>query len=108
MVPELVRRSAPMAPVAARLMVGGMMIVHRSVIDSGEGIAPDEIHRIFDRFYRGRNARGDGSGLGTGDRSSHRTSLWRRCRRVQRARAGNELHTGAPDRHGVTPHRNEP
>jgi len=35
------------------------------VKDTGEGIAPDDLPHVFDRFYRGRNAReGSGSGLG--------------------------------------------
>lgn len=35
-----------------------------TVIDSGPGIAEDEINRIFERFYRGRRSDGEGSGLG--------------------------------------------
>lgn len=41
--------------------------VYLDVSDNGVGIAADELPRIFDRFYRGRNMRGDsnsGSGLG--------------------------------------------
>ena len=34
------------------------------VSDSGPGIAEDEREAVFDRFARGRTARGDGSGLG--------------------------------------------
>ncbi|HEY2019651.1 ATP-binding protein [Paraburkholderia sp.] len=34
------------------------------VVDSGSGIAPAELDRVFDRFYRGEGAKGEGSGLG--------------------------------------------
>ena len=35
------------------------------VIDSGEGVAPDELPKLFDRFYRGRATHGKpGAGLG--------------------------------------------
>jgi signal transduction histidine kinase len=34
------------------------------VRDSGSGIDPEELPNIFDRFYRGRNAEAEGSGLG--------------------------------------------
>jgi two-component system sensor histidine kinase KdpD len=37
-----------------------------TVIDQGPGISPDEIERIFDKFYRGRRGRdkADGTGMG--------------------------------------------
>ena len=36
----------------------------------GTGIAPDELDRVFDRFYRGTGAQGSGSGLGLAIASS--------------------------------------
>lgn len=35
-----------------------------TVRDSGPGIAPDEAARVFDEGYRGKNASGEGSGIG--------------------------------------------
>lgn len=35
-----------------------------SVSDTGSGIAPDELARVFDRFFRGRGVRARGSGIG--------------------------------------------
>lgn len=43
--------------------------VHVSVIDTGVGIGPDEVNRVFDRLYRGRSADAgptDARGLGLG------------------------------------------
>jgi signal transduction histidine kinase len=34
-----------------------------AVADAGEGIAPEDVGRIFDRFYKGEASRGSGLGL---------------------------------------------
>ena len=38
--------------------------VRISIVDSGPGITPDDLPRIFERFYRAKHAPGDGYGLG--------------------------------------------
>jgi signal transduction histidine kinase len=38
--------------------------VRIDVGDAGQGIPPEELSRIFDRFYRGQGIRARGSGLG--------------------------------------------
>jgi two-component system OmpR family sensor kinase len=40
------------------------------VVDTGTGIAPDELDRVSDRCYRGSGAQGSGSGLGLAIASS--------------------------------------
>lgn len=50
--------------IAIRVLTRGDNSVEWIVEDSGPGIAQDEMVRIFDRFYRGRDARHAGSGLG--------------------------------------------
>jgi signal transduction histidine kinase len=55
--------------VASQVGGGGQPSGVESVLvrvkDTGEGIAPDDLSHVFDRFYRGKNAReGSGSGLG--------------------------------------------
>ena len=50
--------------VSAEALAGGVRLV---VADTGEGIAPEDLARVFDRFYRGDKARArgrGGSGLG--------------------------------------------
>jgi two-component system sensor histidine kinase KdpD len=49
--------------VAVRASVAGARLQLR-VTDHGPGIAPGELERIFEPFYRSRDATGRGSGLG--------------------------------------------
>ncbi len=48
--------------VVSALRDGGEVRV--SVADSGPGIAPDDLPRIFERYYRGQRHEGEGLGLG--------------------------------------------
>jgi signal transduction histidine kinase len=58
------RHTPPGGIVAVEVAAGPEGLLVR-VKDTGEGIAPEDLPRVFDRFYRGRNAReGGGSGLG--------------------------------------------
>ena len=55
------------APVTIRLAPGGDAMVELSVADEGEGIAPEHIPRLTERFYRvdsGRSRAMGGTGLG--------------------------------------------
>jgi len=38
--------------------------VHIEIVDRGQGIPPDEISRVFEKFYRGKGAQPHGTGLG--------------------------------------------
>ena len=63
LVENAVRYSTNGAPVAVRADASGGR-VHVRVTDHGPGIAPDELERIFEPFYRAPEAVGRGSGLG--------------------------------------------
>ncbi len=63
LISNALKHSDPAGPV--RLTASGSGgEVRVSISDRGPGIAADDLARIFDRFYRGRGARGDGLGLG--------------------------------------------
>jgi two-component system sensor histidine kinase MprB len=60
LIDNAVKYSPPGEPVEVRLRAGEL-----SVRDHGPGIAPEDLPYVFDRFYRGAEARGrPGSGLG--------------------------------------------
>jgi signal transduction histidine kinase len=65
------------------------------VQDSGPGILPEDLPHIFERFYRGRNATGPGSGLGLSIVSSlvqaHGGKVWAENEQDQGARFIVEL-----------------
>jgi two-component system, OmpR family, sensor histidine kinase MprB len=64
LVRNAVQVSAPAGTVAVTLAAAGPEL-GLTVLDSGPGLAPDELPRVFDRFFRGAAARArQGSGLG--------------------------------------------
>ncbi len=58
-----VRHTPPGGIVAASVQLN-TNTVDIVVRDTGEGIAPDELPHVWERFYRAKNASGSGSGLG--------------------------------------------
>lgn len=53
-------------PAGGRIVVSvadGREAVTITVRDSGQGMTPDEVSRMFDRFYKGSTSRGSGLGL---------------------------------------------
>jgi two-component system sensor histidine kinase KdpD len=63
LVENAIRHSTNGAPVAVRASMAGARLQLR-VTDRGPGIAPGELERIFEPFYRAPGASGRGSGLG--------------------------------------------
>lgn len=64
---NLLANAVKFTPAGGRIEAGAEGIGERArffVRDTGEGIHPDDCGRIFDRFYRGKNARLEGAGLG--------------------------------------------
>ncbi|HOD76201.1 MAG TPA: sensor histidine kinase, partial [Syntrophorhabdaceae bacterium] len=74
--------------VDVRLSRDGSNRIALTVSDSGMGISPEDLPRIFDRFYRGDRSRSE-AGLGLG------LSL---ARAIARAHGGDITVTSIPDR----------
>ena len=59
---EAVEVEAPLAVIQATLQPGSY--VRLMVRDTGQGMAPDVVERIFEPYFSRRSPRGDGSGIG--------------------------------------------
>jgi signal transduction histidine kinase len=66
-----------------------------SVADTGEGISPEALPHVFERFYRSDPARGDGSGFGLG------LSIAQAIARAHRTRITVESAPGAGARFSI-------
>lgn len=67
LVRNLVDNAIRYTPAGGRVVVSVDSVGDRAtltVADSGPGIPPDEREQVFERFYRGRESAGSGSGLG--------------------------------------------
>jgi signal transduction histidine kinase len=51
-------------PISLRVAPAGTRRVRLEVIDEGSGVHPDDVPRIFEKFWRGRNGNGNGNGGG--------------------------------------------
>jgi signal transduction histidine kinase len=63
LVDNAIRHSPDRGEVSVRVRVEGTEAT-LTVDDTGPGIRPDELDRVFDRFYRASGAQGEGTGLG--------------------------------------------
>ena len=64
---NLLDNALKFTPQGGEIEISGEQTPESNVIwvrDTGIGILPEELPKIFDRFYRGRRANRDGSGLG--------------------------------------------
>jgi signal transduction histidine kinase len=66
-VSNLLDNALKFTPKGGEIVIGGEQVQGSKMLwvrDNGIGITPDELPRIFDRFYRGRQPAKEGSGLG--------------------------------------------
>ncbi|MFN3928693.1 MAG: sensor histidine kinase, partial [Thermoflexus sp.] len=64
---NLLDNAVKFTPAGGRITIGARLegqAVRLWVEDTGPGIDPEDLPHIFERFYRGRNATAEGSGLG--------------------------------------------
>ncbi len=64
---NLLDNAVKFTPAGGRIAVGARVegaVARLWVEDTGPGIDPEDLPHIFERFYRGRNAKAEGSGLG--------------------------------------------
>jgi two-component system heavy metal sensor histidine kinase CusS len=66
LVSNAIRHSPPGGKVRLSAGTGTAGTVEIRVADSGSGITPDELPRVFERFYRGNGARSSAEGAGLG------------------------------------------
>jgi two-component system sensor histidine kinase QseC len=59
LVENAIHHSSPSSVVGVRIEASGIV-----VRDEGHGIAPEDLPKLFDRFWRGAHRRDDGAGLG--------------------------------------------
>jgi signal transduction histidine kinase len=65
-VANLVSNALNHTPAGGTVSIAASVLDDRMVVtvtDTGSGIAPEELPKIFDRFYKGRSSRGSGLGL---------------------------------------------
>jgi two-component system sensor histidine kinase KdpD len=102
---NLLDNSAKYAPSGSRIQIrayreGDHVVVQ--VIDEGEGIPPQDVERIFDKFYRAGGHHADGEPSGGGDRQRAGTGLGLAiCRGFIEAMDGTIVASNRTDRPGA-------
>jgi two-component system sensor histidine kinase MtrB len=90
------REHAPGAPVEVSVEVGGGELVV-AVADSGPGVPPDHLERIFERFHKADPSRHDGSsGLGLAIAAEHAALLGGNLRAANQPTGGLRVELRLP------------